>query len=359
MKTSHLLLAFLCLLAAGTTAAQSFNKLADGSFQHPDSGWLFPQRVGEFEREKDPEFFGSARDGVASYTDAFEDNATVYVYSPRTDAIDASYSRSKALIEQDLKKYPLSQSWSEGPFRVGKAVPLVGEKIFFKVGIGPGSSHSYLFYFDTGPWIVKVRLSGPTADKDVFARVDGFVRELPWDSLGLAADSCTGTACRPERPMAIHGNALETIALLLVQKNVPRIFPKDAPACDPATIAAALDAEPAKGPDGTPQLINNSACVLGKATKANFIRLNLTDEITAKLGGGPDGLSLRGPISLVAVGNRKSSALSWLHDGKLDADGVSRILSTLENDAGPSFGTAKANGTDLKLVTRFLDDSLR
>ena len=147
---------------------------------------------------------------TASRTTKFAANeeqysATVYVYPPDSRAEDASLEGAKAAIVASLKSVPLAQSWSEGPFRAGKEPVLVGEKAFYKIGIGPDSSQTNLYYFDTGKWVVKVRLSAQKTVKGTFQALDTFVRDLPWDSLGLTAESCTGSACRMDRAIAMHG----------------------------------------------------------------------------------------------------------------------------------------------------------
>src|SRR5262245_15742283 len=115
MKTwSFVLIGFswtMISLATIAARAADFNELEGKAFQHAESGWIFAQRVGDFEREKNPELYGASRDAVAQYKDPYEDNATVYVYSPQSIALDASYSGAKSAIEDELKKYPLSQSF--------------------------------------------------------------------------------------------------------------------------------------------------------------------------------------------------------------------------------------------------------
>jgi hypothetical protein len=154
--------------------------------------------------------------------------------------------------------------------------------------------------------------------------------------------------------MAVHGNLIETIAALLVQKNSPRLFEKNMPACDAAAIANALNAEPAKQSDGKAAQQNSSACTIKKGLNVSFIRLNLESKTLADLGSSPDGLSYRGPLSLVAVGDNKAAVLTYLNDGSVDANSVSRILDTVAIDQGLPFATLKKDGKDLAPVVRSL-----
>jgi hypothetical protein len=152
--------------------------------------------------------------------------------------------------------------------------------------------------------------------------------------------------------MAVHGNLIETIAALLVKKDSPRLFTKNMPTCDAAAIANALDAVPLKQSDGEEARFNSSACTIKKGLNANFLRLNLESKTLVALGSSPDGLSYRGPLSLVAIGDSKAAVLTHLNDGKLDASSVSRILDTAAANQGLPFATLKRDGKDLEPIIR-------
>jgi hypothetical protein len=305
--------AFL-LLTGRTVCAENFQELADGGVRHTESGWVFPKAVGEFQRVGNPEEVAGTRDKVAKYERSAEGNriaATVYVYPADSRAEDASLEGAKAVIVAGLKSAALAQSWSEGPFRAGKTPVLVGEKAFYKIGIGPDSSQTNLYYFDTGKWVVKIRLTPQKTEKDTFQSLDTFVRDQSWDSLGLTTETCTGSACRADRPVAVHGALPEQLA----------------------------------------------GCAPAKGMRASFVRMTLSQDIRDKIEiQSPDGLSLRDPLTFVVLSNGKNSIYTQMHDGPLDAASVARMLETLRGTRHTIFANGDKRGKNAKPVIRFVGE---
>ena len=191
MKIASALPATVLALLAQPGQAQPLRPAADEAVEHTGSGWVFPKHVGDYTRGSDPECIaGTANDCGANYEDSRAMAATVYVYPDDSPAADASYAGAKAVIEQDLEQQPFAQAWSEGPFRVGSARPLVGEKIFYKIGIGADSTQTSLYFFDTGRWIVKIRISGRV--QEVRASIVSGVF-LPLAPLPLERDETDGS----------------------------------------------------------------------------------------------------------------------------------------------------------------------
>ncbi|HKE95809.1 MAG TPA: hypothetical protein VKB34_15945 [Povalibacter sp.] len=354
MKKIAIWLAAVFVAPAG---ADVLEKLDNGDLRHGASGWVFPKQLGEFAREGDPVVV-NATDSVAQYKDAHDASATVYVYPGTSSAPDASFAGARAAAEEALKDASLAQSWSEGPFRVGSTRALVGDKVFYKIGLGPGAAQSVLYFFDTGPWIIKFRISGPTADKAVFKRTDDFVRDQSWDSLAVTAQNCTGSACLTERPLPIHGAMPEMLAVLLVDQKLDALFPKQPGACDAAAIQAAFSVEPAKQADGTPAPIEAvAACAPAKDLKVSFVRMSLPpDMLTMFERESPDGLSLRGPISFIVLGDRRQTRFTQMRDGRLGSGEIAQLLEGLgsSGSAGADFATGNRNGKAATPVIRFL-----
>ncbi len=353
--------AAIALAAFQTAHAEDFQKLTDEAVQHTESGWIFPKAVGDFQRVGDPQVIPGTRDCAAKYersANGIQSRATVYVYPAESPTADASLDGAKAAIVAYLRSTPLVQLWSEGPFRAGKTQPLVGEKAFYKIGIGPESSQTNLYFFDTGKWVVKARLSVQKTEEDTFQKLDAFVRDLPWDSLGLTADSCTGPACRTDRAIAIHGMLPEQLAMLLITSKLKEVFPREMPACDAGVLEAALAAESPAQEHGEPQPLQvMAACAPRKGWRASFLRMTLAPDTLKTLEtGSPDGLSLRGPISFVALSQGKNTIYTQMHDGKLDAAGVKRVLEALNAETHVVFATADKNGKNPKAAPpRFID----
>ena len=357
----------LCLLIgfaalAGQSAhAEQYQQLADGAFRHPESGWTFPAAVGDFKRVGDPIGIAGMRDAVANYELLANGNkhaATVYVYPPDSRAEDASLDGAKAAIVAQLKSLPLAQLWSEGPFRAGKTPVLVGDKAFYKIGIGPDSYQTNLYYFDTGKWVVKVRLSVQKTEKDTFRALDAFVRDLPWDSLGLTAESCTGSACRIDRAIPMHGMIPEQLAIMLVGSKLKEVFPRELPPCEGGALETALTAaSPAPASDPPQPIEIAAACTPGKGVRASFLRVTLPqDMLDSIISGSPDGLSLRGPMTFVVVNRGRGSIYTQMHDGRLDAPSITRMLQGSADDKNLQFAKGDKNGKNATYEGRFIVD---
>ena len=351
------LVAALALESVPLVGAQTFATLEDDAISHVASGWIFARQIGEFERIEAPVVVEGTSDVAAGYRDSRMMTATVYVYPPTTIVGDAKFEGAKAVIERDLAKEALAQIWSEGPFRVGTTPPLLGAKAFYKVGLGPDSWQTNVYVFETGPWIVKVRITGPSADQGVFQRADGFVREQRWDSLGLTAATCSGVACNVARVTPIHASLPETLARLLVDQTFERVFPRDMPDCDAASLHAAFGAASRTKADGTPEVAEIVAsCVPRPGYEASFVRLALSADVLSRLElESPDGLSLRGPISFAVLGDGKKSVFTEMRDGALSIDDVTALLTALAGDERADFATANRNGKQSIAIITFIE----
>jgi hypothetical protein len=360
MRPLSISLASILLLVAGAGHAADFQKLDDGGVRHANSGWLFSKNIGDYARVGEPEGVAGGSDGVANYErpgSGSRVSATIYVYSSDTRALDASLDGAKAMIVSKLKSEFLAQSWSEGPFRVGTTPSLVGEKAFYKVGLGPASWQSNLYYFDTGKWVVKIRMTTEKTDKDNFNTLDAFVRALPWESLGLTADTCSGSACKVNRPLPTHGAIPEQLAILFMTTRQLEIYPRDMPACEQATLEPALMAPSpshVSGESAPVQVV--ASCAPSKKMRASFVRFSLSSDIRDKLEKeAPDGLSLRDPITFVILSDGKSSILTQMYDGALDGPTVRRMLQALSLDKHLIFGKGDKHGKNPKPVMRDLE----
>jgi hypothetical protein len=326
--------------------------------KHAPSGWVFPGSVGEFVRSGEVEFAGATNDAVAHYertANGLRNTATIYVYPPNSPAADAPLAGARQAIESGLASAGMAQSWSEGPFKVGKSPELVGEKSFYKIGIGPDSSQTNLYYFDTGRWVVKFRLSVQKTEKETFGLLDAFVRDQSWAELGLNAENCTGSACRVTRPIPVHGALPEQLALLLVGAKLKEVFPSRLEACDASALAAALTAPDAQGAAAEPIRVV-AACSQDKRIRASFLRMDLDQEIRDSIESkSPDGLSLRGPITFMARSDGKETIFTTMFDGPLDAAAVEQMVGVLKGKLSTPFATADKNGKNPSLKIRFID----
>lgn len=107
---------------------------------------------------------------------------------------------------------PTAFIWSQGPFDIAAPRALHGYKGTFKTGIGPDTVMDYLYFFRLGSWTVKVR-STVTGIRETVqeARIDAFVRGLPWQQILAANGDCSGAACSAPAFEPIDNHYMQTM----------------------------------------------------------------------------------------------------------------------------------------------------
>ena len=172
--TRALLASTLATLAICQTAigrADPLHAIAQGAYQHHESGWIFPQRLAGFLRSGVPQDVDGSRDAVAYYArvdQSTRSTAVIDVY-PKDSAAAQTLAQAQAAIERELRtsKKVLSRlRVSEQPSRVVTKVSYAATSLYF---------------FDSGEWVVRIRISPAVLGARM---LDEFVREQRWDSLG-------------------------------------------------------------------------------------------------------------------------------------------------------------------------------
>lgn len=147
--------------------------------------------------------FGRMEVAAVSATDVFaryrakdgptEIAASLYLFKPGP----LPEHRLKGSVESFAALNPQSFLWSAGPLELGGEPRLRATKMVFKTGIGPGTVMDYLYFVPLGPWTVKVRgtITGVVKDTAPEAKLDAFVRALPWPEVLAANGACAGAAC--------------------------------------------------------------------------------------------------------------------------------------------------------------------
>jgi hypothetical protein len=174
------------------------------------------------------ELAGFARGRVAAVGP--EDVAAAYSLKEGAGGTDATFYlfRPGALPEHKLKGSvesfgtlnPKAFLWSAGPFDMAGPTPLHAWKGVFKTGIGPDTVMDYLYFIELGRWTVKVRatLSG-VKEPAQEARIDSFVKALPWAQILAANGECAGAACKAPAFDSFRSHVFETrLAPLLAAK---------------------------------------------------------------------------------------------------------------------------------------------
>lgn len=326
------------------------------AIQHKESGWLFPKKVGTLDRKDKPSAISGTDDVFAQYETGKGGEkiiTTVYLYPAKSVALDSSYSGAQAAIEQRLRgPLSLAQLWSEGPFTVGKQRKLMGRKSFYKGSLGPNSVADSLYYYDTGRWIVKIRMTGPEAAK-AYEVGDEFVRSLPWDSLNIVEDECTGYSCTVSRPIAIHGMIPEMLATLLTKQNALSVD-EGGPNCTSAQIVESLAAKPKLSAEGLASPVEKIANCRAGGQDVGFVRFVLPRPVLEKLETAPDGLTLTGPFTFATIKRGNDIELAELHDGAMDTKAVDGVLDRINAKRQVVFSTLNLKDGKTTPVMRHL-----
>lgn len=171
------LTAFAC---AQLSLADTIHAMQGGGYYHHQSGWVFPEKVGEYTLVGVPQDINGTDDAAAYYARVHEGVrtvASVTVYPPNSAAPQTKPASIKAT--------PVAVAISKQP-------RLRAARVTFKDG---KSSRTTVYVIDTGAWIVKVRATLPATDKETAPALEAFARNQRWDSLQLSRASCTGPAC--------------------------------------------------------------------------------------------------------------------------------------------------------------------
>lgn len=190
---------------------------ASGPVVHRASRVALPGELAGFQRGRlaavGPEDVAAAyglKDGAGA-TDA-----TVYLFRPGS----LPEHKLKGSVQSFGSLNPKAFLWSAGPFDIAGPTPLHAWKGVFKTGIGPDTVMDYLYFVELGRWTVKVRatLSG-VREPAQEARIDSFVKALPWAQILAANGACGGAACKAPAFDSFRSHVFETrLAPLLATK---------------------------------------------------------------------------------------------------------------------------------------------
>jgi hypothetical protein len=162
-------LALLACLPNALATADPMHARADGAYWHHDSGWVFPERIGEFVRVGIPQDVAGSPDAVAYY--ACVERGGVR----NTAAVDMYQASSAAAAE--LEGPPAGRLVSDDTFPLNAARTLTATRQIYAVGEAAALVGTY--FISAGDWRVRIRISGSRPEV-----MDAFVREQRWDALG-------------------------------------------------------------------------------------------------------------------------------------------------------------------------------
>jgi hypothetical protein len=170
MLSSPRILAAIALATAvcspRPTFADPIHAIAQGAYWHHDSGWIFPERIGEFVRVGIPQDVAGSRDAVAYY--AREANGVRMVASVDVVAADSTAEGAT----QELAETALGA-------KLASELPLnaKGMKALHAV-----HGRRALYFAVVGEWRVRILVELPAGGADT-AQLDDFVRGQRWGTL--------------------------------------------------------------------------------------------------------------------------------------------------------------------------------
>jgi len=169
-RRSLKILPLLLLVLSAGTLADPIHAIADGAFWHHDSGWVFAQKIGEFDLVGIPQDVAGSRDAVAYYartTGGVRTVAAVDVY-PQDSALEHE-------IASGMKQK------SEDSLAIGPGEPLRATRVVYESP--SGSAMTVLYFVTMRDWRVRIEVTAPVPDADTLPFLDAFVRSQRWDSL--------------------------------------------------------------------------------------------------------------------------------------------------------------------------------
>jgi hypothetical protein len=159
----------------------TIHAIENGAYQHHQSGWIFPDKIGDFSLTGAAQDIDGTVDVAAYYarvSKGVRTVASVSVYPPDSAAPETTPAGIKATpVAVEVSKQPR----------------LRAAKLTYKDG---KNTRAMVYFIDTGAWIVRIRASVPATDAATAPILERFVRGQRWDSLQLSRASCTGAACR-------------------------------------------------------------------------------------------------------------------------------------------------------------------
>jgi hypothetical protein len=165
-----------------TAHADPLHSVAGGAYWHHDSGWMFPEKLGEFVRVGVPQDVGGSRDAVAFYAREVDGQrivASVDVFPADSAADAATLENAKAALLRDTSVSVDDLVESTLPLRQDGA--LLAAQVIVAHGAS-GNLPRALYFVSSGEWRVRIVFTAAQAVGQIPGGVE-FVREQRWDTL--------------------------------------------------------------------------------------------------------------------------------------------------------------------------------
>ena len=163
-------LSFAAFFLPAPSFADTIHTMSGGGYYHHQSGWVFPEKIGDFTLVGVPQDINGTDDVAGYYARVHKGVrtvASVNVYAP-----DSAEPETRPA---SIKATPVTMEISKKP-------KLRAAKLVYKDG---KTSRATAYFVETAAWIVKIRASVPATDKEVAPAIEAFARSQRWDSLQL------------------------------------------------------------------------------------------------------------------------------------------------------------------------------
>ena len=179
---AHLIGALLgaAVIASCPASADPMHRVDGNAYWHHDSGWIFPERIGDFVRIGAAQDVAGSRDAVASYArevGGVRVIAAVDVFPTDSTAANTTLESARAALIAHAKG--ADGEMSDGELAVREELRAT-RVLFTPAGEAPAE---VLYFANRGEWRVRIRVSVPAAARDVLSSLDAFVLAQRWDTL--------------------------------------------------------------------------------------------------------------------------------------------------------------------------------
>ncbi len=178
---------FIDIAVASTSRATLFEKLPDGRIRHSISGFVFPSRIGAFERAETRQYNQAGSDVSVAYNAGVLIAGTVYVYpAPQQQGVEVlgrEYASKRAEVLHGHRAVSLLSESSasllqDGRKYSGKRAYFAYRDIFART---PQNVKSELLVFRDGPVFIEYRFTYPAAHAEQAEKeIEHFIRTWSW-----------------------------------------------------------------------------------------------------------------------------------------------------------------------------------
>ena len=188
MRTRLIATCFLLtnFAVASISRAAPFEKLSDGRIRHAISGFVFPSRIGAFQRAETRQYNQAGSDVSVAYNAGVLIAGTVYVYPPAqqgAEVLAREYASKRAEVLDGHQAVSLLSESSASVSQDGKKYS--GKRAYFSYrDIFARSSQnvkSQLLVFRDGPVFIEYRFTYPASHaEEAEKEIEHFIRAWSW-----------------------------------------------------------------------------------------------------------------------------------------------------------------------------------